>query len=702
MSMLQYVLEGDSQKLEALIMKHPSHINLPIGMPFDIARGRFFNHVAIAQCVILQHPDQTIFDIACALPSGPVIWILLAHGAKGSKHPFGTDLAFHNAIKNGRTYTVQALLLPGRSKLNGEPGVSWKPLLQAVYWNQPDIVRLLIGRGAGVNDTSPGTDGLMKSPLQFCLDRRAKDFRDIVVREKCDCILKMLLTAGANVMLHPTEGSAPTAFEVFLRPWQGDPNWIAKLNAVDTECLETFIKQGADLKTPFQGFVCTAQSSGTFEHQMLWHTTPTTARLLIDHADPTPNGNGANLLHEIVGNCPEAKRHPSDTLRDIEVLFKRGADPNHTDPSAFTPLRRCIERCPAVDIVPRLRLLLDAGADPELKHANRLPPFVLAARIFEEPIRSQIMDFLVAKIQGRQKRVVYEETFNWTDGYFPIPTAPSFAQVQWYNGSNADFNANVARMMPDDVHQPFQRACFGVVSMNYLNAATTRASLQRPLQMLNTEKDEMYQVVVQRQIARLPEYRFAQEFVMGLLKPSMAPVLADFSQGLEREGENVRKDRDEVMGPHQTPIESLKVPKAFANFATVSNMSSAFSPRYDDPALNTTTHSQQNSNSNFNALPSSRARAVSTSSTSSSASSACDLVPTTTLIRWPNIGDPTRQTHIKQAKSAVLKYKCKICADGNLLTKEEVMRHGVEHTHSMSCEVGAAGGCRRRFCVGRG
>jgi len=708
MSMLNAILEMDSQKLESLIMKHPNHINFPIGMPFETPGSRFFNHAAVAQCMLLQHPDQTIFDIACALPSGPVIWILVAHGAKGSRHPFGMDLAFHNAIKNGRTYTVQALLMPGRSKINGEPGVSWKPLLQAVFWNKPEIVRLLVDRGASVNDTSPGLDGLMQSSLQFCLDRRFQDYRDVPVREKCEKILKMLLNAGADVLLAPNEGSAPAAFGTFLKPWQGDPHWIGKLSDIDMECLEAFVRKGADLKTPFDGFVCTAPSSGTFEHQMLWHSTPVAARLLIDHAAPNPDGNGASLLHEIVGSCPDAKRHPSDTLRDIEVLFKGGADPNLVDSSSFTPLRRCIERCPAVDIVPRLRLLLDNGADPELKHANRLPPFVLAARNFEEPLLSQVMDFLVAKIHGRQRRVVYDDTFNWSEGYFPIPTSPSYTQVQWYNGSNGDFNANVERMVPEDVRRAFQRACFSVVSMNYLNAATTRATLQRPLQMLGSEKDEMFQVVMQRQLANLPEYRFEQDFVLGLLKPSMAPVLAGLTEKLGTE----RSESDEILGPHQTPISSL-VPPAFSSLATSAGRSStsAFPSDThftDSPPPEARIHRHNPEPSlDIGRERSARPRAESVSSTNSTSSSSstqstASLIPTTTLLRWPDIGDPTRQTHIVKAKEAVLKYTCPDCGSGNLLTAAEVGRHKVEHEHSRECLVGRAGGCRRRFCGGKG
>lgn len=660
MDMLSAVLDGDSQKLEQLIVKNPNHVNYPVGLPFEAHSGRFFNHPAMQQCVILQHPDQKLLDIACALPSGPVVWVLAAHGANGSRHPLGTDLAFHNAIKNGRTYTVQSLLHSGKSSIHGFPGTTWKPLLQAVYGNIPDVVRLLLDRGANVNDMSPWVDSVLKSPLQFCLEGRANRYMNPVQRDRFEKVLKMLLDAGANIHIRPADDQALTSFESFIKPWQGDPLWVAKLSPTEIECLEAFVEKGADLQVPFNGFPCGALSRDTFEHQVLWHSAPAAARLLIDHATPTVGGNGANLLHEILGSCPDAKRHPAETLRDVEVLLKRGADPNREDSQTFTPLRRCIEKCPAVDIVPRLRLLLDAGADPELKHGNRLAPYVLAARNFDEPLRSQVMDFLVAKIKGRQPRVVYDETFKWSEGYFPIPDEPNFAQVQRYNGQNGDFNANLQRMVPEDVQAAFQRAAFSVASMNFLNAATERAKMTAPLQLTVSEKDEIYQIVAQRQSAGFPEYRFDQEFVMGLLKPQMAPVRAQLGSALDV------SPLSDPMLPHQTPISST-APTVPDILATSSSLA-------------TTTSSRR-------------------SSTSSNDSAGSFFIPSTTQIRWPALGRETRPADIKKAKSAVLKHKCADCGDGNLLTQAELEKHAVEHEHSMGCMDEA---CKRRFCAAKG
>ncbi|KAF1968465.1 ankyrin [Bimuria novae-zelandiae CBS 107.79] len=688
MTMLDAILEGDSQKLEPLAMQHPEYLNLPLGQPFDIPGSKFYNHPVMSTCVILQHPGQTLLDIASAIPTGAALWILLAYGGSGSTHPLGTDLALHNAIKNGRTYAVQALLMPNRSKVHGEPGTMWKPILQAVYWNHPQIVRMLIDKGANVNETSPWVDGTLKNVLLHCTERRQRDFLNPEVKENCNKILKLLLNAGADIHVKPGGEGSPTVFDTFLRPWQGDPHWISKLSADEMECLEGFIRKGADLKTTFMGFTCGAHSYNQFQHQMLWHTTTAAARLLVDHAAPIPEGNGSTLLHEIVGSCPDAKRHPSDTLRDIEVLLSRGADPNLLDDSLFTPLRRCIEKCPAVDLIPRLRLLLDGGADPELKHSNRLPPYVLAARTFDEPLRAQVLDFLVAKLNGRQSRVVYDDTYTWTPGYFPIPASPSWDQVQAYTPQDGVFAANLERMVPEDVREVFQRACFSVASMNFLNTATTQVKRMHPLPPTVAQKDEIYRAVAQRGECGLPVFTFDQEFVMILLKPDMAPALPTLTLPTFPSHRLAVEDEG-FMLPHQTPIASSAQdePSVLATTSTFRfNPTPLPAPATPSSSYPAPTHTISASR------PANEASPPLNSDTDFS-------MPETTLIRWHLTGSPTRASDVKKAKESVLRYRCEDCGGGTLLTSKELERHVVEHEHSGLC---VEEGCKRRFCAKRG
>ncbi|KAF2465771.1 ankyrin [Lindgomyces ingoldianus] len=672
MDMLAAVLEGDSQKLEHLILTHPNHVNYPIGLPFDVHGGRFFNHPAIQSCVILQHSDQTLLDIASALPTGPIIWVLISNSAKGSRHPLGTDLAFHNAIKNGRTYTVQSLLHSGGSQVNGIPGTSWRPLLQAAFWNVPDIVRLLLDQGASVNDQAAPLDGMpFKTALQLVLDRRVTEYLNPLARERCERIMKMLLNAGANIHVPPAEDlNGLTPFETFIKPWQGNPSWATGLTPTDIECLEAFIRKGADLQTSFHGFPCSARSGDTFEHQVLWHSTPRTARLLVDHAAPSPKANGANLLHEVLGCCPDAKRHPADTLRDIDVLLKGGADPNFASSDGWTPLRQCIARCPAVDIIPRMQCLLDGGANPELADGSGIQPITLASRSFEEPLKLQVLEALIAKYQGRypQHKAACEIS-RWTEGYFPIPKDPTLVQVSGYGEQYGDFATNCERLLPKDVCPAFQRAAFSVASRYFLNSATERAKMTKELRLTTSEKDEIHHVITMRQAAGLPEYRFDQGFVMSLLMPSSNPTrtsTVDFSDMASPS--NSIYDPLNLL-PSRLPILSL-LSTTLPNPPTPLIVTS--------PAATVTV------------------RRASVSSTSSSESAHSFFVPNTTQIRFP-VGRKTKPKDPKvPVTDQVVKYRCKSCQHGPLLTRPEYQKHEEEHLHTITC---LEQNCTRRFCV---
>ncbi|KAF2875164.1 ankyrin repeat-containing domain protein [Massariosphaeria phaeospora] len=659
LDMLACVLDGDSQKLELLIRVNPSHVNYPIGLPFDAHGGRFFNHPAMHQCVILQHPEQTILDIASGLPSGPVIWVLVAQRAKGSRHPLGTDLALHNAIKNGRTLTVQSLIHSGGAEVNGIPGTPWKPLLQATFWNVPDVVRILLDRGADVNHASPALNGMgFKTALQLCLDRRVNDFMNTPVREQCEKILKILLDSGANIHVRPAEDATLPPFETFIKPWAADPHWIGRVSATEIECLEAFIRKGANLQAPFTGFPCGAPTGGTFEHQVIWHSTPRTARLLIDYASPGPGGNGGNLLHEITGCCPDAKRHPADTLRDIDVLLKYGADPNSADSNGSSPLRRTIERCPAVDIIPRLQALLDGGADPELKDRNDVQPFVLAARAFDEPLLSQVMHVLLSKFKGRYPQFTHGMNYVWTEGRFPIPSEPTLAQVTWYSGLNAEFRSDMQQMLPADITTPFQKAVLNAASTSYLESFAHRAHMINTLGFTANEREDLRRVILLRQAEGINDFKCDEQILMALLLPQSV-----ISQPMHS---TIHYDNNILM-PHQTPI-SCGPPSLSSTLALDSIV---------DPP-------------NYVGLTSRR------SSTSSNHSSSSFFVPTTTQIRWSQTGRATTSDDVEKARGQTLKYKCDSCDNGLLLTKAEYEKHDAEHWHTLSCsEVG----CKRRFCV---
>ncbi|KAF2821445.1 ankyrin [Ophiobolus disseminans] len=666
MDMLGAMLDNDTSRLESLIVENPNHVNDPIGMPFETPNSRFFAHPVMNHMVVLQHPDQTLLDIACGMPCGPNIWILLSHGAKGSRHPYGTDLALHNAIKNGRPYTVQAMLVPGRSSVNGVPGIAWKPLLQAAFWNHPEVVRILLRKGANLEDAGPSpTCAGTHTALQLCLNRRADDYVKENVRDKCNQVLRMLLEAGANVHVAPVTGSTLSPFELFTKPWQTTPYWATKLSVTELDCLRMFVNGGANLQVLFDGYPCTSTRRTTFEHQVLWHSTPAVARLVVDSFSVNPQLNDSSILHEILGTCPDAKRHPAETLRDIQVLLHKGADPNHPDMNGITPLRKCTEQCPAVDFVARLQMLLNGGADPEAGDRDGVQPFILAARTIEEPLLSEAMQAMVGKMRGNYTRTVDNVSRTWNAKHFPISETQTYEQVMSCSRSTGDFRLELQDMVPADVRETFQRAYFSVISKNFLDtmARTAKARMLTP-----RDKDEIVWIVLMRKGIDLPEYKFDQELVIALMDPQPLPSTQVDTSTIVPTAEIT--DNDTMMNdaaPESNPPPTTKSPAPSSPPRTAWQ----FNPN------NTTTPSPPRTPKELNID---------------------ELFPSTTQIRWMHPDRAERPGDFEKACISVLMYKCGTCDDDVPLTKSEQEKHGVEHAHTSTCGEEE---CERRFCVAR-
>ncbi|KAL6705429.1 hypothetical protein ACN47E_006694 [Coniothyrium glycines] len=673
LDMLGAILDNDSQRLEAMIVENINHINDPLGLPFDAAASRFHAHPALSGMVIMQHPDQTLLDIACGMPCGPTIWVLLSHGATGSKHPLGTDLALHNAIKNNRPYTVQALMVPGRSDVNGLPGTTWKPLLQAVFWSAPEVVRILLRHGADVNALGPSPHSTGNfTAIQLCLQHWNTHYLNSLIpniRGKCLEMAKMLLDAGADIHISSGE-AAPTPLEMLIRPWETEPHWAIKISAEEKECLQLFIAKGASLDIPFQNFACASSRCRTFEHQVLWHSTPQLARSAIDAFAVHASNNGSSTLHEVLGYCPDAKRHPLDTLRDIEVLVQKGVSPDQVHIDGLTPLMRCIEQCPAIDLVARLQVLLDCGADVEVVVADGDLPYTHAARMFDEPLLSEVMHILISKIRGRYVNEVDDTMHAWTGNHFPISKTQSYEQVMSCARQTGDFKLQMRRMVPEDTQAAFQRAYFSVVSKNYLDTMT-RTAKQKLLDA--KEKQEIVWTVSMRKSIDLPEYRFDQELVMALLDPQPIPgmLVEDAIPAVTARAASTEETT------HTTP-------SVIPSPATISASTPPppihtpwkFNPNNPPPAEPSSPHKDFHPSTSY-----------------------LDLAFTdvgTTSIRWHDPCAAPKAGDLQKAVAAVLIYACDICASGNLLTKAELQKHETEHAHAEMCGDAA---CQRRFCV---
>lgn len=662
--MLGCVLNNECEKLEKLLMEHVNEVNDPVGMPFELPTQRFANHPALNNMVIMQHPRQTLLDIASGMPNGPIIWVLLSYGAKGSIHPLGTDLSLHNAIKNGRHYTVQALLIPDRSDVNGLPDKRWKPLLQAVFWTGPEVVKILLKRGARVDDAGPSpTSPGVHTALQLCLERRAREYGDEVVRSKCNENLKLLLEAGASIHVPPPEGSTATPFEKFLEPWHNYDHWNMKLSWAEMDCLGKFIEKGADLTAKFFGSPCTAGSSNTFVHQSLWHSPPCIARQVVHSISVSFLAGGAAILHEVVGMCADALRHPAETLKDVGSLLNKGVDPNALDSLGMTPLRKCIEQASATDVVPLVQKLLDGGADPEYEDMHGVQPYTVAALTLAEPTRSEILQAMLEKMQGNNTKTQDGRTYRWDSGLFPIHGDPTYQQVLSCTKPDDTFQLSMHEMVPIDVQPAFQRAYLAVISSRFL-----KKIMKTAVSKTITEKDrwDILLTLSLRKAANLPNFQFDQGLVITLLdfpKISTAKLSSTPAQPLQ--------------GGFDSTDTSLH-----SSFDTDSATPDA-SPAYQPFQLNTKS-------------PSSHSRPLPLSRPSYGSSASNDaFVGDTTQIRWADPEAKRAPGDTQKAAAYVLQYRCSVCADDRLLTETELQKHEVEHAHTAECD---GVGCARRFC----
>lgn len=658
--LLECILNRDSEKMEVLLMEHGDNVNHHVGLPFELSNGRFANHEALSQMKLTQHPRQTLLDIASAMPDGPVIWVLLSYGARSSTHPLGYDLAMHNAIGNGRQYTVQALSIPGRSNINGLPDNSWKPLLQAVLWSGPEIVGILLKRGARVNDVgSSSVSSRMYTALQLCLERRSSEYQDESLRLQCNENLKLLLNAGASLHILPPEGPIATPFEMFLEPWRSRDHWNMEMSSLEMDCLGLFVGKGADLSTKFLGYPCAASSSDTFAHQALWHSPLRISRRVISSCGQDYPNSGALLLHELLGKCTDANRHCAEPLEDIEILLGRGVNPNALDDFGMAPLRKCVEHAPTVDVLTMTKRLLDGGADPEYEDVAGMQPYAVAALTLPEPVRNEVLQVMLAKMQGRGTVTKSDMTYRWEAGLFPIPEDPSYQQALSCTMREGAFRLSMQEMVHIDVQQSFRRAYLAVLSGRLLGNIAKRAATCKV-----SEKDRWNVMLTLslRKGANLPNYQFDQGFVIALLGfPNIDINKLDAVHNAPRSiKEGNTEESDQRSDPPALGTTSVFRPFQLNTRHSASSISSLVTP----------TESQDLSATNDS------------------------FVGDTTQIRWRNLESSKAS---KSIASYVLQYKCSTCADNRLLTMAELQTHEIEHAHTIECD---GVGCIRRFCNG--
>ncbi|KAF2803927.1 uncharacterized protein BDZ99DRAFT_452335 [Mytilinidion resinicola] len=285
-----------------------------------------------------------------------------------------------------------------------------------------------------------------------------------------------------------------------------DPLWSSHLSPVEYSVLQSFITSGADIHSRFTAFSCTSPSSETFSHQLLYHAPSHLTRLLIDHTNVRLGGNGCHILHELAGgSCPNGKGHPAETLRDIEVLLKRGADPNCLDKKGRTALTACLGLCPSIDVFDRVQLLLRGGADPEERDAKHFDPVLMAIKGFQDPLRFRLTETLLYS--------------------YPTTTGP-------LRGEHRFPVVNLPLHLCSNMRDVINRATFSVATTRILDAAVkqqTRGGVLR--------SDDILRVIRMREDAGLPKYEFDQAFVLELLSATipapLAPSVGIYTQALD-------------------------------------------------------------------------------------------------------------------------------------------------------------------------
>jgi hypothetical protein len=367
----------------------------------------------------------------------------------------------------------------------------------------------------------------------------------------------------------------------------------------------------------------------------------------------------------VVGICADALRHPAETLKDVESLLKKGVDPNALDNLGITPLRKCIEQGLATDVVPLVRKLLDGGADPEYEDVDGVQPYSVAARTLAEPVRSDILQAMLAKMRGSHTKTKDGRTYRWDSGLFPIPDDPTYQQVLSCTKPDDNFQLSMHEMVPIDVQPAFQRAYFAVTSSRVLERITQDAMFKTI-----TEKDrwDILLVLSLRKAANLPNYQFDQGLVITLLDfPKIST--AKLSSTPAKPSEVETSDYNEDTTPHSTLTPDSAMPDVM--------------PAYQPFQLNT------NSSSN-SSHPSPLLKLSHESGASNDA-----FVGDTTQVRWLNPEAKRPPSDTKKTASYVVQYRCSVCADDRLLTKTEIHKHEVEHAHTTECDDV---GCARRFC----
>lgn len=288
-----------------------------------------------------------------------------------------TDL--HRAVEIGDMDLIRKLVQMGPD-VNVRDSHGRSPLYIVLCQNpiQDDIVEMLLDNGADPNVLNTVGD----SPFHLLLERAETVDHDSLVL--------MCLEHGADPHIPNSHGHLP--LELYIEPW-----WVRlrKDPVSQTEkriwlgLLEVFFEKGAspDVKLASGQYLCHSLIRiGIFEDSSA--PGPNKAPfgiLLCQWSNPTLRGmNGNTALHQVL----ECELNNA-SIRALQILLDRGADPNATNDEGHTPLLLLFSTLRNGIVDPFMKmasdLLMKAGANPlQPGLSEQIPVEVAAAPEFAE------------------------------------------------------------------------------------------------------------------------------------------------------------------------------------------------------------------------------------------------------------------------------------------------------------------------------
>lgn len=271
---------------------------------------------------------------------------------------------FCRALWQKDAATIAALI--GRVDPNGQDRWGYTPLLMAVQYADAEIVAGLLDRGAEVDQGRR-----VLTPLTLATRRGARDIIRLLKQRGAKASLLTRIYEGDRPRVARALANQPA--QACARDEEGTPFIHHAVEALQPELVDLLLRSGASVtdrdangETPLHRCADLRQAPAEAAAAM--------TALLIDRGAEVDarNWDEVTPLHQAVR---------ARNLIVVEVLLRRGADPNARDKSrGSTPLRRAVSATgaggtagTAALMVPLTRLLLEHGADPNQRDKRGVP-----------------------------------------------------------------------------------------------------------------------------------------------------------------------------------------------------------------------------------------------------------------------------------------------------------------------------------------